>query len=72
MSKYTHHPKRAKKCVFCKFWLGDAQMQYRNSVSGFDYEATAKGKCTKKNGALTAAISTCPNYATSPDAEKLL
>lgn len=69
---YKHHPKRAKNCVFCKYWIGDAGMKYVNSVVGYEYDGGAKGKCTKRNGASTAAIYSCPNYAPSPDAEKLL
>ena len=69
---YKHHPQRAKNCVFCKYWNGDAGMKYVNSVVGYEYDGGAKGKCTKRNGASTAAIYSCPNYAPSPDAEKLL
>lgn len=47
-------------------------MKYVNSVVGYEYDGGAKGKCTKRNGASTAAIYSCPNYAPSPDAEKLL
>lgn len=57
MSKYTHHPKRAKNCVFCNNWIGDAQMQFKNAIVGYEYEASAKGKCARKNRpALVHAI----------------
>ena len=72
MAIYTHHPKRAKDCVFCKFWTGDAKMKFVNSVVGYAYEASARGKCTKRNGSATPACYSCPNYAPSPEAEKLL
>lgn len=72
MSKYTHHPKRVKKCVFCKYWMGDSQMKYINSIVGFEYETSSQGKCAKKNGALNFASYTCPNYVPNPNAEKLL
>lgn len=72
MSKYTHHPKRAKNCVFCNNWIGDAQMQFKNAIVGYEYEATTKGKCTRRNGASTGACYSCPSYEPSMDAKKLL
>lgn len=71
-SIYKHHPKRAKNCVFCKYWIGDAGMKYVNSNVGYEYDGSSKGKCTKRNGAGTLAVYSCPNYAPSQDAEKLL
>ena len=38
---YTHHPKRAKNCVFCKYWIGDAEKQFINSIVGYKYSGTA-------------------------------
>lgn len=72
MSIYTHHPKRVKNCVFCKFWIGDAQMRFRNSNTGYEYQSSARGKCTKRNGSVTPACYSCSNYVPSPEAEKLL
>lgn len=72
MSKVTHHPKRAKKCVFCNNWIGDAELKFVNSNVGYQYETLAKGKCTKKNGASTDAVYNCPKYEPSIDAKKLL
>lgn len=72
MSKVIHHPKRAKNCVFCKFWIGDANMRYVNTVSGFEYDSSVKGRCTKRNGAGTSAAYRCSNYVPSVEAEKLL
>jgi len=72
MAIYTHHPKRAKDCVFCKFWIGDAKMKFVNSVVGYAYEASERGKCTKQNGSATPACYSCPNYVPSPEAERLL
>jgi hypothetical protein len=69
---YKHHPKRAKYCVFCKFWIGDANMRLVNSAVGFEYNGSAKGKCTKRNGAITQSCYSCREYAPSVDAEKLL
>ena len=57
MAIYTHHAKRAKDCVVCKFWI---------------YEASTRGKCTKRNDSATPACCFCPNYVPSPEAEKLL
>lgn len=72
MSKYTHHPKRAKNCVFCNNWIGDAQMKFKNSIMGYEYEAVAKGKCTRRNGAVTSSCYSCQNYEPSMDAKRLL
>ena len=72
MAIYTHHPKGAKDCVFCKFWIGDAKMKFVNSVVGYAYEASTRGRCTKRNGSSTPACYSFPNYAPSPEAEKLL
>lgn len=71
-SMYRHHPKRAKNCVFCNYWIGDAKMRFVNSVAGFEYDGCVKGKCIKKNGASTSAYSSCPKYEPSIDAQKLL
>ena len=72
MAIYTHHPKGAKDCVFCKFWIGNAKMKFVNSIVGYAYEASARGKCTKRNGSATPACYSCPNYAPSQEAERLL
>ena len=69
---YKHHPKRAKDCVFCKFWMGDARMKFISSGIGFEFDGNAKGPCAKRNGASTTAFYTCPNYAPGLEAEKLL
>lgn len=72
MATYTHHPKRAKNCVFCKFWIGDAIKNFKNSIVGYEYDGNVRGKCAKKNGAATMACYSCRNYAPSPEAERLL
>ena len=72
MAIYTHHPKRVKDCVFCKFWIGDAGMRFVNSAVGYEYEASVKGKCTKRNGLAPPACYSCPSYVPGPQAEKLL
>ena len=71
-NKYTHHPKRAKNCVFCKYWIGDAGMRFVNSAVGYEYEGGTKGKCTKRNGASMPAVYSCPYYVPSLEAERLL
>lgn len=72
MAIYKHHPKRAKNCVFCHYWIGDAKMKFVNNVVGYEYDGNAKGKCTKRNGASTPAVYTCRDYEPSVDASKLL
>ncbi len=72
MVPVTHQPKRLKNCAFCKYWLGDAQMTFVNGTVGFRYDSSAKGKCTKRNGAVTPAVYQCKDYAPNRDAERLL
>ena len=72
MATCIHHPKRAKDCAFCKFWIGDAQMRFVNSHAGYELQVSARGKCTKRNGSVTTACYSCSNYVPGPDAEKLL
>lgn len=72
MAIVRHHPKRCKLCVFCNYWFGDAKMKFYNSVVGYEYDNSVKGKCAKRNGAMTSAGYTCNNYAPSVDAGKLL
>ena len=72
MAIYTHHPKRVKDCVFCKFWIGDAGMRFVNSAVGYEYEASVKGKCTKRNGTATPACYSCTSYVPGQQADKLL
>ncbi len=68
----THHPKRCKECAFCYYWTGDANMQFVNSNVGYKFDSGAKGKCTKRNGAVFPAIYKCPFYSPSIEAQKLL
>lgn len=72
MTMYKHHPKRAKNCVLCHYWIGDAKMKFVNSNTGYEYNGNVKGKCIKRNGASTAAVYSCRDYAPSVDASKLL
>lgn len=68
----TDHPKYAKKCAFCKYWIGNAGLTYVNSAAGYKYDSSVKGRCTKQNGGTTPASLSCSRYAPSPEAEKLL
>lgn len=72
MATYKHHPKRAKNCVFCNYWIGDAGMKFVNSVTGYEYEGAANGRCTKRNGANTSAAYSCTKYEPSMEAKRLL
>ena len=36
---------------------------------GYEYEARAKGKCTRRNGASTGACYSCSGYESSMDAK---
>lgn len=72
MTMYKHHPKRAKNCVLYHYWIGNAKMKFVNSNTGYEYDGNVKGKCIKRNGASTAAVYSCRDYAPSVDASKLL
>lgn len=71
MATTRNNPKRHKGCVFCHYWIGDANMKFINSTVGYEYESTTIGKCTKRN-ASTRTHQSCTNYAPSIDASKLL
>lgn len=66
MAIYTHHPKHTKDCVFCKFWIGNAKMKFVNSIVGYTYEASARGKCTKRNNSATPCLLFLPQLCPQP------
>ena len=71
MGRTRNHPKRRKLCVFCNYWIGNANLTFINSSAGYEYDSTARGKCTKKNN-TTATYQSCDKYAPSVDASRLL
>jgi len=71
MPTIRKHPRRDKRCVFCKYWMGDAGLKYVNSSVGFEYERDTLGKCLKRNINHLTYFS-CFDYSPSIDAEKIL
>ena len=71
MAKTRNHPKRCKHCVFCNYWMGDAELKFVSSTVGYEYESYAEGKCAKQNSTKKAYLS-CNAYTPSPEAAKVL
>lgn len=71
MARTKNHPKRKKCCVFCDYWLGNADMKFINSTVGYEYEHDAKGQCTKRNCNTPTHVN-CQNYEPNTDAKRLL
>ena len=72
-SRYVMKPKINKVCVFCNNWIGNANMKYLNSVVGYEFDSDARGRCTKKNGAIYRASQFCSShYEPNIDARRLL
>lgn len=71
MAKTKVHPRKAKRCVFCEYWTGDANLKFISSVVGYEYESGAYGKCTKKN-TMQPTHTTCAKYEPNMAARKLL
>lgn len=71
MATTRNTPKRHKGCVFCHYWIGDANMKFINSTVGYEYELTTVGTCTKRNE-NTRTHQSCSNYMPSVDASRIL
>lgn len=74
MARAKVNPRSSKRCAFCKFWSGDAQLKFVDRYVGFEYERSAKGKCMKNNATMYAenSGSCCRQYTPGIEAEKLL
>ena len=73
MAKIAVNPKNRKHCVFCEYWMGDADLEYVSNMAGYRFEANAKGKCTKYGGnTKTAITSGCRYFEYNREAKKLL
>lgn len=72
MARYRYHPRRNKACVFCNNWMGRANSRYIDSYVGYEFDSGASGECTKKNGSITTASSSCSKYEPGMDARRLL
>lgn len=70
--KSVAHPRSQKYCVFCKYWIGDAHLVFKSSLSGYEYERGVHGKCTKSNSTRDSHSSCIQYYAPNLEAERLL
>lgn len=70
MAKIKNTPKGTKKCVFCEYWMGDADLKYIGSIY-YEYEITAKGRCTRKNVGMPTG-GCCQNYTPNAAARRIL
>ncbi|MBQ8780151.1 MAG: hypothetical protein IJZ72_00550 [Oscillospiraceae bacterium] len=72
MSKRRAHPKREKYCVFCKYWIGNADLNFISTTTGYSFESFVRGNCAKRNTTMSSDRSACNYYVPNIDAEKLL
>ena len=65
-------PKNGAKCVFCKFWTGDAKLVPVSKQRGYQFESGVMGKCLQGNSnqPSTGGVN-CRKYMQSPEASKL-
>jgi len=73
MGKTVCHPKRVKKCAFCKRWNGDADLEIKNPASGIYFTMGVYGKCMVRNASrVSNAGDNCKEYEPSVEASRLL
>lgn len=70
--KLTKRPDRNPFCVFCEYWMGDAEMEFISRMAGYKFEGNAKGKCAKSGVLRTAVNIKCRDFEYSREAKKLL
>lgn len=70
MSKMRLHPKYHKNCVFCTNWMGNTELKFISSMVGYEFEASAKGKCLR--GSEHPASYGCTRYFEPNDQAKKL
>ena len=66
--RVTQTPQRSPICVFCKYWMGDAEIEIKRY--GVEFEKYTKGPCMRRRGGETSAWYSCKEYSPSPIAEK--
>lgn len=71
MARTRNYPRRGKQCVFCHYWIGNADLKFISSTVGYEYEYYAQGQCTKQSASKKAYLS-CNFYTPSIEALKLL
>ena len=75
MGKLTAHPKKGKKCAFCKRWDGNADLEFKGPSTGFLITTGVTGKCMASSSGLNMASTagaTCSKYEPSVEASRLL
>lgn len=71
MAKTKAHPRKVKRCVFCEYWTGDADLKFVSTTGGYEYESCTYGICKKKN-TMQTTYESCANYTPNMTARKLL
>ncbi len=74
MAKGFAHPKHIKPCVLCKNWMGNADLEFKSIVMGFQFTKGVIGKCVAKNGGSPSSsyCGSCKYYEPSVEASRLL
>lgn len=74
MGKSRAHPKRNKYCVFCNYWMGNANLAFINSNAGYEFDSSVNAKCAKMNNNRISNYNAggCIGYEPSIEARKLL
>lgn len=67
--RVAYTPQRTPICVFCKYWMGDADIKMTR-YGGVEFEREAKGPCMKRKGNETSAWFKCNQYSPNHLAEK--
>jgi hypothetical protein len=71
MATMISHPKKSKKCAFCKRWDGDANLKFKASTTGFEYTLGVRGKCMLKNN-IQISSNSCSKFEPSAKVEGLM
>lgn len=73
MATQLFHPKKGKRCAFCKRWNGDANLVFKSPQTGFQFTTGVFGKCMKYGGTKVSTNGDgCKDYAPSVEADRLL
>lgn len=69
----TGHPKNGSKCIFCKYWNGDAKIVIKSRTIGIEFQNGVYGKCIKRNANMpsTGGVG-CRDYEISYEASKVM
>lgn len=67
------HPKNGSKCVFCKYWNGNANIVIKSRTMGIEFQNGVLGKCIKNNANKFSTDGLgCRDYEISYEASKVM